>query len=47
MDRSRKNGPAREKLLQFLNYLVPTAEKFFHNQKFLLGDCIQTAALDG
>ena len=46
MDRSRQTGPALEKTYQFLNWLVPTVEKFPRSQKFLLGDRIQTAALD-
>jgi hypothetical protein len=28
MDRSRQTGPALEKTYQFLNWLVPTVEKF-------------------
>ena len=46
MDRSRQTGPALEKTYQFLNWLVPTVEKFPRRQKCLLGDRIQTAALD-
>jgi len=45
-DRSRKSGIALEKCYQFLLWLIPTVEKFPRAQKFLLGDRIQTLALD-
>jgi hypothetical protein len=45
-DQSRRTGPAVEAHYQFLRWLVPTIEKFPRSQKFLLGDRIQTTALD-
>ncbi|MGO9743424.1 MAG: diversity-generating retroelement protein Avd [Roseiarcus sp.] len=45
-DASRVTGPAVEAHFQFLLWLVPTVEKFPRDQKFLLGDRIQTTALD-
>jgi hypothetical protein len=36
----------REKAYQFVLWLVPTVKKFPRAQKFLLGDRIQSAALD-
>ena len=39
-------GPALETMYQFLLWLVPAVEKFPRRQKFLLGDRIQTTALD-
>lgn len=45
-DNARKTGPAVEAHFQFLIWLVPAIEKFPRTQKFLLGDRIQTAALD-
>jgi hypothetical protein len=45
-DNARKTGPAVEAHFQFLMWLVPAIEKFPRKQKFLLGDRIQTAALD-
>ena len=46
MDNARKTGPAVEAHFQFLMWLVPAVEKFPRAQKFLLGDRIQTTALD-
>lgn len=43
---SRTVGPALEAHYRFLLWLVPTVEKFPKTQKFLLGDRIQTTALD-
>lgn len=43
---ARSTGPALEAHRQFMLWLVPTVEKFPRSQKFLLGDRIQTAALD-
>lgn len=43
---ARRTGPALEAHFQFLLWLAPTVEKFPRNQKFVLGDRIQTAALD-
>lgn len=45
-DNARRTGPALEAHQQFLLWLVPTVEKFPRSQKFLLGDRIQTTALD-
>ena len=45
-DNSKHNGVALEKAYQFTLWLVPTVEKFPRAQKFLLGDRIQSAALD-
>ena len=45
-DRSREIGPALESHFRFLVWLVPTVERFPRRQKFLLGDRIQTSALD-
>ena len=43
---NHQTGPALEKYYQFLLWLIPTIEKFPRSQKFLLGDRIQTTALD-
>ena len=43
---SRNHTPVLEKMYQFLLWLIPTVEKFPRAQKFLLGDRVQTAALD-
>jgi len=43
---SRSHAPVLEKMYQFLLWLIPTVDKFPRAQKFLLGDRIQTAALD-
>jgi hypothetical protein len=45
-DNARRTGPALERMQQFLVWLVPTVEKFPRSQKFLLGDRIQSTALD-
>ena len=45
-DRSRRTGPALEKAYQFILWLIPTVEQFPRGQRFLLGDRIQTTALD-
>jgi hypothetical protein len=45
-DHSRKSGVALEKIYQFLLWLIPAVEKFPKSQKFLLGDRMQTLALD-
>jgi len=45
-DNARRTGPALEAMYQFLLWLIPTLEKFPRNQKFILGDRIETAALD-
>ena len=43
---ARRTGPALEKAYQFVLWLVPTVGKFPRTQKFLLGDRLQTTALD-
>ncbi|HRE22354.1 MAG TPA: diversity-generating retroelement protein Avd [Rhabdaerophilum sp.] len=45
-DNVRRTGPALEAHRQFLLWLVPTVEKFPRSQKFLLGDRLQSTALD-
>jgi hypothetical protein len=45
-DRTRKSGIALEKTYQFLLWLIPAIDKFPRSQKFLLGDRLQTLALD-
>ena len=46
IDHARRMGPALERMYQFQLWLVPTVEKFPRSQTFLLGDRIQTTALD-
>jgi len=46
IDHARRTGPAVEAHQRFILWLVPTVEKFPRSQKFLLGDRIQTTALD-
>jgi hypothetical protein len=43
---ARRTGPAVEAHYQFLNWLVPTIGRFPREQRFLLGDRIQSTALD-
>ena len=43
---ARPVAPVLEKMYQFLLWLIPTVEKFPKSQKFLLGDRLQTLALD-
>ena len=45
-DNARRTGPALEAHRQFLLWLVPTVERFPRAQKFLLGDRIQSTAVD-
>jgi hypothetical protein len=45
-DNARRTGPALEATYQFLLWLVLTLDKFPRQQKFVLGDRIETAALD-
>ena len=45
-DNERRTGPALEAHYQFLTWLIPTIERFPRSQKFLLGDRIQSTALD-
>ena len=42
----REVGPALEAMNGFIRWLIPTVEKFPRSQKFLLGDRLQTVALD-
>ena len=44
-DNARRTGPALEAHYQFLQWLIPTVEKFPRSQKFMLGDRIQETAL--
>jgi len=46
VDNARRTGPALEAMYQFIVWLVPAVEKFPKAQKFLLGDRIQSTALD-
>lgn len=45
-DNARRTGPALEAMYQFLLWLIPALDKLPRNQKFLLGDRIETTALD-
>jgi hypothetical protein len=45
-DNARQTGPALEAMYRFMLWLIPTVEKFPRRQKFLLGDRIQSTALD-
>ena len=45
-NRARVNGPALEKMYQFMLWLVPTVDKMPRAHKFTLGDRIQNTALD-
>ena len=45
-DGARETGPALESWYRFLLWLVPTLKRFPRRQKFLLGDRIQSTALD-
>jgi len=45
-DKARRTGPAVEAHFQFLQWLIPAVERFPRAQKFLLGDRMQTTALD-
>jgi len=42
----RRTGPALEAHQRFLTWLIPTLEKLPRSQRFLLGDRIETTALD-
>ncbi len=46
IDNARSTGPALEAAYRFVLWLIPTVEKFPRSHKFLLGDRIQSAALD-
>ncbi len=43
---ARRTGPALEAMYRFMLWLVPAVEKFPRSQKFLLGDRIQSTAMD-
>jgi hypothetical protein len=43
---ARRTGPAVEAHYQLLNWLVPAIGRFPREQRFLLGDRIQSTALD-
>jgi len=45
-DSVRHLGPALESHQRFLTWLIPTLEKFPRAQRFLLGDRIESTALD-
>jgi hypothetical protein len=45
-DHARRTGPAVEAHFQSMQWLIPAVERFPRAQKFLLGDRIQTTALD-
>ncbi len=45
-DTARRTGPALEAHRRFLLWLIPTLDKFPRAQRFLLGDRIETTALD-
>ncbi len=44
--RARSTGPALESHYRFILWLVPAVDRFPRSRKFLLGDRIQTTALD-
>ena len=46
MDAAQRTGPAVESMYRFMLWLVPAVEQFPRRQKFLLGDRLQTRALD-
>ena len=46
MDAAKRTGPALEAMYRFVLWLVPAVEKFPRRQKFLLGDRLQSTALD-
>lgn len=43
---ARRTGAALEAMFGFLKWLIPAVEKFPRSQKFLLGDRIQSTAVD-
>ena len=45
-DNARQTGPALEAMYRLLLWLIPAVDKFPRSQKFVLGDRIETAALD-
>jgi hypothetical protein len=46
IETAKQSGVALEKAYQFMVWLMPTVEMFPRSQKFLLGDRMQSAALD-
>jgi hypothetical protein len=46
VDHARRTGAAIEAHTRFINWLMPTVDRFPRSQKFLLGDRIQNIALD-
>lgn len=45
-DAARRTGPALDATYQLLIWLIPRVDKFPRSQKLILGDRIETAALD-
>ena len=45
-DHARATGPALDAHYRFILWLIPAVERFPRSQKFLLGDRIQTPALE-
>jgi len=45
-NQSRRGGPALEKAYRFVLWVVPALDKFPRSQRFLLGDRIETTALN-
>jgi len=45
-DAARRTGPALEAMYRFLLWVIPALDKFPRSQRFLLGDRIESAALD-
>jgi hypothetical protein len=45
-DAARRTGPALEAMYRFLLWLIPALDKFPRSQRFLLGNRIESAALD-
>lgn len=43
---ARRVSPAAERLYRWLEWLIPTLDKFPRSQRFLLGDRIEHTALD-
>jgi len=43
---ARRTGPALEAMYRFMLWLIPAVDKFPRSQKFLLGDRIESTALD-
>ena len=45
-DAAQRTGPALESMYRFVLWLAPAVDGFPRRQKFLLGDRLQTTALD-